>query len=165
MIHEVTSSFACMQHATRACCILAPCPNRGSSHDSLRNKSHHRFCISCAAAHVFYFCSAVPLGPAIGHLCQFSSIFMFSGYHAPVFCPRSLEVIVAIATGVLRRMGHLRHERAHPVGRRPRRHFSRRSKTPFFSRSDNLRNAVFQPQLFLAPVGFCGVRHHGIAKL
>ena len=88
--------------------------------------------MSCAAACIFCFCSPVPLGPAIGHLCQFSSILTFSGYHAPVFRPRSLEVIVAIATGVLRGMGHLRHERAHPVGRRPRRHVSRRSKAPFF---------------------------------
>ena len=160
MIHEVSSSFACTQHATLACRILAPCPNRGSSHDSLRNKSHQRICMPCADAHVLCFCSAVPLGPAIGHLCEFSSIFTFSGYHAPVVRPRSLELIVSIDTGVLRGMGHLRHERAHPVGRRPRRHFSRRSKAPFFSRSFNLRNAVFQPQLFLAPVGFCGVGHH-----
>ena len=106
--------------------------NRGSSHDSLRNEAFQRICMLCAAAHISCFCSAVPLGPAIGHLCSFSSFFTFSGYHAPVFRPRSLEVIVAIATWVLRRMGHLRHERAHPVGRRPRRHFSRRSKAPFF---------------------------------
>ena len=51
---------------------------------------------------------------------SFSSIFMYPGYHAPVVRPRSLALIVAIATGVLRGMGHLRHERAHPVGRRPR---------------------------------------------
>ena len=143
-----------MQHAAWACCILAPCPNRGSSHDSLGNKSSQPFCMPCADVHVLYFCSAVPLGPAIGHLCEFSSIFTFSGYHAPVVRPRSLELIVSIDTGVLRRMGHLRHERAHPVGRRPRRHFSRRSKAPFFSRSFNLRNAVFQPQLFWRPSGF-----------
>ena len=47
----------------------------------------------------------------------------------------------------------------------PHFHVSRRSKAPFFSRSFNLRNAVFQPQLFWAPVGFCGVGHHGITKL
>ena len=76
--------------------------------------------MSCAAACIFCFCSPVPLGPAIGHLRQFSSIFMFSGYHAPVFRPRSMEVIVVIATWVLRGMGRLWHERAHPVGRRPR---------------------------------------------
>ena len=165
MIHEVSSSFACTQHATLAWRILAPCPNRGSSHDSLRNEASQRICMLCAKACIFHFYSAVPLGRPIGHLCSFSSILTFSGYHAPVFRPRSLEVIVAIATGVLRGMGHLRHERAHPVGRRPRRHVSRRSKAPFFSRSDNLRNAVFQPQLFLALVGFCGVGHHGITKL
>ena len=151
MIHEVSSSFACTQHATLACRILAPCPNRGSSHDSLRNEAFQRICMPCAAAHVLCFCSAAPLGPAIGHLCEFSSIFTFSGYHAPVVRPRSLELIVAIATGVLRGMGHLRHERAHPVGRRPRRHFSRRSKAPFFFA---FRTRFFSHNFFGCPSGF-----------
>ena len=140
-----------MQHAARACCILAPCPNHGSSHDSLRNKSHQRICMLCADAHISCFCSPVPLGPAIGHLCSFSSFSTFSGYYAPVFCPRSLEVIVAIATGVLRGMGHLRHECAHPVGRRPRRHVSRRSKAPFFFA---FRTRFFSHNLFGCPSGF-----------
>ena len=139
MIHEVTSSFACMQHAARACCILAPCPNRGSSHDSPRNEASQRICMLCAKACIFHFYSAVPLGRPIGHLCSFSSFSTFSGYHAPVFCPRSLEVTVAIATGVqvLRGMGHLRHERAHPVGRRPPIFMFRGGpRHPFSSRSE-----------------------------
>ena len=76
--------------------------------------------MSCAAACIFCFCSVVPLGPAIGHLCQFSSFFTCTGYHARVVGRESLKSIVAIATGVLCGMGHLRHERALPVGRRPR---------------------------------------------
>ena len=162
MIHEVTSSFACIQHAARACCILAPCPNRGSSHDSLRNKSHQRICMLCADAHISCFCYPVPLGPAIGHLCEFSSFFTCTGYHARVVGLESLELIVVITTGVLRGMGHLRHERAHPVGRLPPIFmFGGGPRHPF----SRVRNAVFQPQLFLALVGFCGVGHHGITKL
>ena len=61
-----------------------------------------------------------PLGPPTGHLCEFSSFFTCTGYHARVVGLESLKSIVVITTGVLYGMGHLRHERAHPVGRRPR---------------------------------------------
>ena len=115
-----------------------------------------------ALLHAYFIFVLVPLGRPIGHLCSFSSIFMLSGYHAPVFRPRSLEVIVAIATWVLRGMGHLRHERAHPVGRCPRFSCFAEVQGTLFLR---VQNAVFQPQLFWVPVGFCGVGHHGITKL
>ena len=165
MIHEVSSSCACTQHAARACCILAPCPNRGSSHDSLRNKSHQRICMLCADAHISCFCYPVPLGPAIGHLCEFSSFFTCTGYHARVVGLESLELIVVITTGVLRGMGHLRHERAHPVGRRPRFSCFAEVQGTLFLAFGQIMKRGFQPQLFWAPVGFCGVGHHGITKL
>ena len=100
---------------------------------------------------MLYFCSVFPLGPAIGHLCQFSSFFTCTGYHARVVGRESLKSIVAIATGVLCGMGHLRHECAHPVGRRPRRHVSRRSKAPFFFA---FRTRFFSHNFFGCPSGF-----------
>ena len=98
-----------------------------------------------------------------GHYPPFPGLFVCLMKRAGACRPRCLSR--AGGASFNSGMGHLRHERAHPVGRRPRRHFSRRSKAPFFSRSFNLRNAVFQPQLLWVSVGFCGVGHHGITKL
>ena len=165
MIHEVTSSCACTYHATLACLILAPCPNRGSSHDYLGNESSQPFCMPCAPAYMLYFCSVFPLGPAIGHLCQFSSFFTCTGYHARVVGRESLKSIVAIATGVLCGMGHLRHERAHPVGRRPRFSCFAEVQGTLFLAFVQFTKRGFSATTFWAPVMFCGVGHHGITKL
>ena len=113
--------------------------------------------MSCAAACIFHFYSAVPLGRPIGHLCSFSSILTFSGYHAPVFRPRSLEVIVAIATGVLRGMGYLRRERAHPVGCLPPISIFRGGPRHPFSRVRSIYETRFSATTFFGrPSGFVG---------
>ena len=144
-----------MQHAARACCILAPCPNRGSSHDSLRNKASQRICMLCAKACIFHFYSAVPLGRPIGHLCSFSSFSSNSGYDAPVVCPQSLQSIVAIATGVLRGMGYLRRERAHPVGCLPPISIFRGGPRHPFSRVRSIyETRFFSHNFFGRPSGF-----------
>ena len=73
------------------------------------------------------------------------------GYDAPVVRLGSLGSIVTIVTWALCGMGHLRHERAHPVGRLPPISIFRGGPRHPFSR---VQNAVFQPQLFGAPVEF-----------
>ena len=113
--------------------------------------------MSCAKACIFHFYSAVPLGPPIGNLCSFSSIFMFPGYHAPVVCQKSLEVIVAIATWVLRGMGHLRRERAHPVGCLPPISIFRGGPRHPFSRVRSIYETRFSATTFFGrPSGFVG---------